>query len=220
MEDKFEEIVANLTEKAGLKQHIYRSTMAVFQMLKAIAADMASRLSERFAGIDKSVEVAYAEVGEFEFQLKFGGDVLMFSMQTNVLTFGEEHILSKNAYVQEDPNRGFYGTITVYNFMADSVKYNRLNDAGYLLARMMVNGEGHYYIEGIRQLFFMHPDIAVNIISEELLREFIQSSVLLAVEQDLYAPPFQDIQVIPLALKLQDQMAGAEKVGFQMKAKK
>ena len=66
----------------------------------------------------------------------------------------------------------------------------------------------------------MHPDIALNVISEELLREFIQSSVLLAVEQDLYAPPFQDIQVIPLALKIQDQMAGAEKVGFQMKAKK
>lgn len=220
METQFEEIITALTEKAVLKQSIFRSTFAVFQMTKAIAADVAKRLAERFAAIDKTVVIEFAEEGQFEFQLKFGGDVLMFSMQTDVQTFGEEHILIKSAYVQENPQRGFYGTMTVYNFMADSVKYNRLNDAGYLLARMMVNFEGHYYIEGMRQMNFLHPDIAENVMSEAVLREFIQSAILLAVEQDLYAPAYQDVQVIPLALKLQDQMAGAEKVGFQMKAKK
>ncbi|MFM2376969.1 MAG: hypothetical protein RLZZ165_2066 [Bacteroidota bacterium] len=217
MEDKFEEIVATLSDKAALKQHIHRSTVRVFQMLKTIAADMEQKLSERVAGIGHSVQTEFTEEGEFEFQLKLGEDVLMFSMLPNILTLGEGHVLSKSAYIQEDPHRGFFGMITIYNFMADSVRYNRLNDAGYLLARMMVNGEDHYYIEGIRQLYFMHPDIGANVVNEANLRELVQSAILLAVEEDLQAPTFQDIQVVPLSLKLQDQMAGTEKVGFQMK---
>lgn len=220
METQFESIVEALREKAVLKQHIFRSTIAVFQMMRVMTEDIANRLTAKFAEIDKSVVIDCTEESQFEFQIKFGGDVLMFSMQTNVQTFGAEHILSKSPYIQENAHRGYYGTITVYNFMADSVKYNRLNDAGYLLGRMMINCDGHYYIEGLRQLNFLHPDIASNVVTEDVLRGFIESAILTAIDQDLYAPAFQDVQIIPLALKLQDQMAGAAKVGFQMKAEK
>jgi hypothetical protein len=219
MEDQFENIINALKDKAVLKQHIFRSTLGVFQAVKAMAQDITGRLSARFAEIDPNVVIDYVDESEFEFLIKFSGDVLIFSMQTNVQTFGEEHILRKSPYIQEDYHRGYYGTITVYNFMADSLKYNRLNDAGYLLGRMMINFEGHYYIEGMRQLNFLHPDVATNVIDEAFLRSFIDSAILTAVEQDLYAPNFQDVQLIPLGLKLQDQMAGAAKVGFQMKAK-
>jgi hypothetical protein len=218
MEDQLPNIVNLLQEKAVLKQHIFRATQAVFQHLKALAEAMAKALSEHFSTVDKSVVIAYQEVSEFEFRLKFSGDLLMFEMQSNVQAFGEEHLISKSPYVKEDAHRGYFGSIVVYNFMADSVKYNRLNDAGYLLTRMLLNYEGHYYIEGIRQLNFLHPDIAANIVNDEILREFIQSAMLLAIETDLIAPPFQEIQIVALGQKLQDQMAGASKVGFQLKA--
>jgi hypothetical protein len=220
METQFEEIVAALKDKAVLKQHIFRSTIAVFQMLRAMTDEIGKRLATKFAEIDKTVVIECTDESEFEFQIKFGGDVLMFSMQTNVQTFGPEHILTKSPYILEDIHRGYYGTLTVYNFMADSVKYNRLNDAGYLLARMMVNCDGHFYIEGLRQMNFLYPNIAENVINEAVLRSFIESSILTAIDQDLYAPAFQDVMIIPLALKLQDQMAGAAKVGFQVKSDK
>jgi hypothetical protein len=219
MEDQFENIVSALKDKAVLKQHIYRSTLAVFQTMKTVARDLAHRLSERFAEIDNSVMIDFVDETEFEFLLKFSGDVLIFSMQTNIQTFGEEHILRKSPYVLEDYHRGYYGTITVYNFMADSIKYNRLSDAGYLIARMVLNYEGHFYVEGIRQMNFLHPDIAVNVINDGILRSFIESAISTAIEQDLHAPAFQDVQFVPLGVKLQDQMAGAAKVGFQMRAK-
>jgi hypothetical protein len=219
VESQFESIVEALQGKAVLKQHIYRTTMAVFATLKAMAADIAKQLAARMKEKDKTVTVEFSEEGSVEFQLQFGSDVLMFSMQTNVQTFGPEHILSKSPYVLEDPQRGYYGTITIYNFMADSVKYNRLEDAGYLLARMMVNCDGHFYIEGLRNLYFAYPDIATNVIDESVLRLIIESSMLIAIEQDLQAPAYQDVQFIPLGMKLQDQMAGASKVGFQMKTK-
>jgi hypothetical protein len=217
MEDQFENIVATLRDKAILKQHIYRNTLEVFQRMKAIGRDLTRRLSERFVDVDKEVVIDFVDDSEFEFTLKFSGDVLIFTMQTNVQTFGEEHILRKSPYILKDDHRGYYGAITVYNFMADSLKYNRLNDPGYLLARMVVNFENHFYIEGVRQMSFLHPDIAENIIDEPTLQSFIEGAILMAVEQDLYAPAFHDVQFIPLGLKLQDQMAGAAKVGFQMR---
>ena len=51
-----------------------------------------------------------------------------------------------------------------------------------------------------------------------LMENFIESAMLLAIDQDLFAPNFQQIQVIPLAAKIKNQMvAGGNKVGFQMR---
>ncbi len=217
MEDQFKAIVARLEEKGVLKQHIYRTTRVVFDRLKVLAAAMASALGEHFEKVDATVTISYQELGEFEFSLKCAGDLLLFQMQTNVQTFDEKHLLVNNSYVLEDARRGYFGTIVVYNFMADSVKYNRFDDAGYLLARMFLNGEGHFYIEGMRALFFQYPEIATNTVTEDMLRSFLHSTMLLAIETDLVAPAYQEIQIVALGDKLQDPMAGAAKVGFQMK---
>jgi hypothetical protein len=216
MEDRMDQIVEALKDKASLKQLIYRQSLAVFARMKGIAKDLAEILAEKMGKIDQHVQVEYIEKGEFEFHLKFSGDLLMFSMHSNVQTFGEEHIINKSPYVLEDYHRGYFGSIMVYNFMADSLKYNRLNDPGYLLARMLVNCDGHFYIEGVRQLNFLFPDIAQNLISDELLRIFIESTMVAAINQDLMAPSYQEIQVLPLGLKLENRMVAAEKVGFQM----
>ena len=216
MEDKLGLIVEALKDKACLKQKIYRNTREVFRQMKAIGKALAETLDERIKLHDKSVIVEYEDKGEFEFHIKFPGDLLMFTMHTNVQTFGEEHLISKNPYVLEDYRRAYFGSIMVYNFMADSLKYNRLNDPGYLLARMLLNVDGHFYIEGVRQLNFLYPDISENMIDESLLRVFIESTILTAIGQDLYAPAYQDIQVVPLGLKLDNRMTGAAKVGFQM----
>ena len=215
MEDKLDLIVAALKDKACLKQKIFRNTLEVFQHMKAIGKALANALDEQIQSIDKSVVVDFIDKGKFEFHLKFSGDLLMFTMHSNVQTFGEEHLISKSPYVIDNKDRSYFGSIMVYNFMADSIKYNRLNDPGYLVARMLLNVDGHFYIEGVRQLNFLFPDIAVNKISPELLKVFIESTMLTAIEQDLYAPSYQDIQAIPLGAKLQNTMKGATKVGFQ-----
>lgn len=220
MEDKLGLIVEALKDKACLKQKIYRNTLEVFQHMKEIGKALSNALEEQIKGIDKSVIVDFIDKGKFEFHIKFSGDLLMFTMHSNVQTFGEEHLISKSPYVIDDHNRAYFGSIMVYNFMADSIKYNRLNDPGYLIARMLLNVDGHFYIEGVRQLNFLFPDIAVNQVSSELLKIFIESTMLTAIGQDLYAPNIQDIQVVPLGAKLENRMAGASKVGFQMSHKK
>lgn len=217
MESKLPLIVQALKDKACMKQSIYRKTLDTFSQMKGIAEQLAVNLSGTFKKVDKTVKIEYKDVNKFEFRLKFSGDMLIFTMHSNVTTFPADHVISKNPYVQEDPRRGYFGHIMIYNFMADSIRYQRLNDPGYLIARMMVNLDGHFYIEGVRQLNFLYPDISENQVAVDVLLALIESSMLAAIGSDLYVPNYQDIQVIPLGQKIQNQMvSGGQKVGFQM----
>jgi hypothetical protein len=221
LEPQLPKIVSALESKAVMKQSIYRSTQAVFAHLKEVAQEVARSLAAHFEKVDPNVVVSYTEKNEFEFHLKFSGDVLTFTMHTNITTLLEEHIILKSPYVAQDHSRGFFGSILVYNFMADSIKYNRLGDLGYLVARLLVNKDGHFYIEGVRQLNFLFPDIAQNQISTEVLIAFIEHSMLAAIDQDLVSPNFQDIMVVSLEAKQANSVVNSgAKVGFQSKATK
>jgi hypothetical protein len=220
-ESRYPQIVAALAEKACLKQSISRSTRTVFDAMKSITARLAQQLAEEMRVIDGTVEIDFKELSAYEFQLRFANDVLMFTLHTNVAALDAAHILLKNPYVAEDPHRGYFGAILVYNYMADSVRFNRLQDPGWLVGRMLLNKDSHFYVEGIRHLNFLHPDIAQNQVTEGLLREFVESTILLAIEQDLVAPGYPEIQVVPLGVKLATQVVSSgTKVGFQNSAQK
>lgn len=217
MSSKVNAIIKALKTKASAKQQIYRNTFEIFNQMKTIAAETTKQLAEKFAPIDDTVIIEYRDVNQFEFHVKFSGDLLVFTMHSNVITFPPQHVLFKSPYIQEDPGRSYFGHIMVYNFMADSIKYNRMQDPGYLIARFLVNKDKHFYIEGVRQLSFLYPDIAKNAFSEEVLSVFIESSMHLSIETDLQAPPLQQLLVITLGQKMANQMVhGGEKVGFKM----
>lgn len=217
MDNKMEKIVLALKTKATVKQRIYRNTLQIFGHMKEIAAAIATGLTEVFNKVDENVVIEYKDINAFEFHLKFSGDLLIFTMHSNVLTMPAEHIVLKSPYIQENPIRAYFGEIMVYNFMADSLKYNRLQDPGFLMARMMLNVEGHFYIEGVRQLAFLYPDIAENVINPTILGDYMQSAILFAIEQDLMAPSFAQIQVVTLGKKIANQMVhSGNKVGFVM----
>jgi hypothetical protein len=218
-EDRMNAIVSALKSKAGLKQQIYRSTKEVFAQLKGICKDIAAQLTQRVTSEDPSVTISYKDINEFEFHLQFSGDMLIFTMHSNIVTFPPEHHLTKLPYVAENPDRGFFGHIMVYNFMADTIRYNRLQDPGYLLARLLLNAEGHFYVEGVRQLSFLYPSLAQNVINPEMLKLLVEQVMEIAIETDLIAPVYQDIQVVSLGEKYARQMVGGgTKVGFQMRS--
>ncbi len=216
-EENIKAIVNLLGSKASTKQAVYRNSLALFKRLKRVAAAIVKDIDEKIE--DENVEVAYIDVSKFEFQIKFSGDLLVFSMHSNVMTFPQEHILYKSPYIQEDERRSFFGSIVVYNFLADSLKYKRLHDAGYLLARMFINIDNHYYIEGVRQLHFLHPDVARNELKHEILCQFIESCMIASMEIDSIMPNFEQERILSVQQKLgRSMLGGIQKVGFKMNA--
>ena len=215
MEDRLNVILEGLTQKSAAKQAIYRNTLDAFNMCKKVSKDLVSKLSTRVNPLDSSVLIEYRDVSELEFHVKIAGDLLIFVMHSNIVTFPEEYDLMKTEYVDADFKRRFFGQIMAYNFMADSIKYSRLNDPGYLLGRVLINIENHFYLEGVDQLDLRYKDISKNVISEEVIEIMVESAMIAAVNNDLMAQDLEDIRKISVKQKLDNQQVSrATKVGF------
>ncbi|NNJ55420.1 MAG: hypothetical protein HKP14_04790 [Bacteroidia bacterium] len=201
MSEDIVQIIGGLNNKAALKQHIYRNTKSVFKEIKKCAEEIAHKLAPEVVKKDKSVEVEIKRISDFEFHLKFSGDTIAFIMHTNIFTFPPQHEVTKMPYVMEAPERGYCGMIQAYNFLSDSLKYQRLGDVGYLLARLFINAEGHFYVDGQRQLDFLYKDFHKNIINEEAIVKIIEQTMLYALDFDLYVPPVNVMSEITLEQK-------------------
>lgn len=185
-------IIDLLEEKSSTKQKVYRKTKEVFTDLKEQLELISDGLDNSICDIDKTVKVAFKDKSAYETEIYFSGDVLLFNMHTNVFTFDKNHSMWKSAYVREDKRRAYFGMINIYNFLADSFKLNRENDVGVLLGRIFVNHEGHFLLEGKRQLGFLFRDITKKSISAEDLVKIIETSMIYALEYDLTVPEFKD----------------------------
>lgn len=201
MSEKLVEIIDGLNNKAALKQHIYRNTLTVFEQFKKCATEIADKLTPEVVSKNESLEVELTEIGEFEFHLKFSGDTIAFIMHTNVFSFPPEHEISKTSYVNEIQDRGYCGMIQAYNFLSDSLKYQRLADIGYLLARIFINCEGNFYVDGQRQLDFLFKDFSKQKINNESVIKFIEQTMLYALDFDLYIPPMDNMKEITVQEK-------------------
>ena len=168
---EIKESLSNLVfSKAELKQRVFASTKDSFELFRRTAKELLTVLKEKNNVEGKQVRFEFIDRGDFEFEIRFAGDSLIFMMHTNVFEFSRNHEVMKSPYIREDQSRSYCGVIHVYNFLADSFLYQRDNDLGYLIGRIFVNAENHYFIEGKRELGMLYnnfnhiKDIAVFVL--------------------------------------------------------
>lgn len=189
------EIVTTLRDKAILKQLIYDNTYSVMTSLKEILQEYAVEANDILEGVDRRIRLEYRDRGKHEAQLQMAGDILVFSMHTNVFQFERDNIIWKNSYVQKNRDNAYCGVINIYNFLSDSFKYNRQNDEGYLIGRIFINKDMQYLVEGKRQVSFRHNNFGNGAVTNEALTEIIESAIGYTLEFDLLVPPFDTIKI-------------------------
>lgn len=188
------EIIDLLQQKACTKQAIYRITQSVFSDFQKALNQKAKRIATAISTKDKCVEVKYSSKGKFEAQIKFSADTLLFHMHSNVFDFPSTHAIHKTKYVKEDKLRAFCGVIHVYNFLSDSLKYNRVNDIGFLIARIFINKDNHFFVEGDKQLGFLFNDFINQQIDAQQINKIIDLLMVYAINFDLQTPNFNDVK--------------------------
>ncbi len=213
-------ILNNLLKKADTKQEIYYKTKEAYRLIRNELTEVSEWVRKQVARQNVRVEVKYQVHGDFETELRFGGDTLFYIMHTNVFTFPPEHFIFKTDYVKQDPYRAYCGMILIYNFLSDTIRYNRMNDMGYLLGRLFINKEGHYFMQGKRQYSFKHRDFANIVLTQEAVRDIVEISITQAIEFDLYAPPIEAIEKISYADKIAAMgniaLATGKRLGFDL----
>jgi len=217
MENKTNEIILELLkEKSSLKQDVFYSTLSVFKELKDVVKEVVNDLKPKVAAIDKRLIINYKDKTEFEIELQVAGDVLIFQMHTNVFEFDITHQIWKTSYVKEQPSNSFCGVINIYNFLADSFKYNRSNDLGYLVARIFQNRENHYFVEGKRQLGFLYNDFSNALMNRAELKKIVESAVVYCLSFDLFTPPFEEVRVVSVGQTEQQNFLMSIKTGKRL----
>jgi hypothetical protein len=185
-----------LIAKTNLKQEVYRNTVAMFAVLKEVLRELADEYREQLKDkVDESILPFFQEKGPFEAEFKLGGDVLIFSMHSNVFVFNREHPIWKLEYIKVNPMNSYCGVFSIYNFLADSFKYNRTQDLGYLIARIFVNHENHFFVEGKRQSNEVVKDFGTDELTKEYLKDIIETAVQYAIDFDLLVPPYDDVKI-------------------------
>ncbi|MBS1651220.1 MAG: hypothetical protein JSU07_04340 [Bacteroidetes bacterium] len=194
-----EKILKLLSEKSSMKQDVFANTIAVFNDFKDVLKTNADELSGKINAVDKRVSVNYKDLNQQSMQLKVAGDMLEFYMHTNVFDFDSSHYMFKTGYVRNNPLNSYCGIINVYNFLADSFKYNRLNDLGYLIARVFINREKHFFIEsrsGLNQKYF---NFSESPITGDDINNIVNELIVFAISFDLYTPPIDAVRSVTLS---------------------
>lgn len=215
-------ILKLLKEKSSLKQDVFHKNIKVFEEMKEVVKEVAAELKNEVTEIDKRIFVDYWEKGPYEIEMKVAGDLLFFHMHTNVFEFDKSHPMWKTSYVRDRSARSFCGMIYIYNFLADSFKYNRVNDVGYMIARIFINDELHYFVEGKRQLGFLYNDFPNKIIDRQSLKNIVESAIIYALDFDLFTPPFNEMQEVSVSQILETsenmRIKTGKRLGFRFQA--
>ena len=125
----------------------------------------------------------------------------------------------KTSYMKENPDRGYFGVINIYNFLAESFEQNRMNDEGYLIGRVFMNFEEHFLVEGKGQLGFLFNDLVNMEITDEKALHIIRVAIKFAIEFDLITPPYNMIQEVSLfqiqTISSDLKLSTGKRVGFK-----
>ncbi len=182
--------------KAQLKQDIYACTFSAINLLKEVSAEVIKDFKAKLPADEKRISFDYKDKSGFEFEMKFAGDILIFTMHTNIFEFSRNHEIMKTSYIKDNPDRSYCGIINIYNFLADSFKYNRENDIGYLIGRIFINKENHYYIEGKKEVGMMYNNFSSNIMDKKAAMEILEKTILYTTNFDLLTPPYDEVKEV------------------------
>ena len=222
--EKQSDLFNALVKKASLKQEIYQKSIAAMGRFKILAEATSKSYHEVYPKTEYPIPFEYKEISQFEFELRFGGDVLVFFMHSNIFDIPRDHEVMKLSYIKEDKTRSYCGIIHIFNFLNDSFRYNRLNDLGYLIGRVFVNRESHYFIEGKREVGLLYNNFPDAILDDAAIQSIIDSSISYTINFDLLTPPFDNMKEVTVEemLNVRDKMMirTGKRLGFKFNADK
>lgn len=218
-DEKKQAIIVTLKEKSLLKQKVYDNTLEAFSIAKDVLKSMAREMNQSLEGFDSRIKLEYTDRSSFDAQIKVAGDILLFSMHSNIFQFDRDHPAWKTPYIQKNRFNAYSGIINIYNFLADSFRYNRQDDLGYLIARIFINHEKQYFVEGKRQMGMLFSNYGNEEISRNSLQLIIETAVQYALEFDLLVPPYDTVKIASVGqaeAKIQhSKVMTGKRLGFQ-----
>lgn len=210
----------SIVEKSNVKQIVGQHTLNAFNILKEALKELSGEYTTALTGsVGNNALPVFREKGPFEAEFSLASDMLVFSMHTNVFLFDREHPVWKIDYIKNNRLNSYCGIIYIYNFLADSFKFNRSQDLGYLIARIFVNRENHFFVEGKRQSGDLVKDFEKDFVTKENMKQILDTAIRYAIEFDLLVPPYDQVKIASVDQMMEEivhaKMATGKRLGFK-----
>ncbi|MEO8733397.1 MAG: hypothetical protein ABI373_03600, partial [Flavobacteriales bacterium] len=220
--EQLELILQLMLVKSGMKQDVFAKSKEVFGELKEVLKEFAENVEASLEENDPRLHAQFEDLGDLVAQLKVAGDTIIFHMHTNVFKLDQSHSQWKTGYLEEDEQRGYFGVVNIYNFLTDSFKFDRERDLGYLVARLFLNKDGHFFLQGKRQLGFLYNDLPNDLLNRSRLVDVARSVVLYVLDFDLLAPPYDQVKQVTVEemkqLNTNSLLSTGKRLGFRFQA--
>ncbi len=188
-------ILDTLIQKSITKQNTYSCTLENFLQLKKVMKFLIGNYKKQIKDYGQKINMQFSENGIFEAKMQVAGDLIVFNMHSNVFTFDDKHWVWEHDYIKQNNLNAYFGVINIYNFLADSFKYRRLEDYGFIISRLFINQEGHFFLEGNPDFGLFNEDFGKHKLDMSILREIVHLIIQYSLEVDLIIPKLEDMQV-------------------------
>ena len=99
-----------------------------------------------------------------------------------------------------------------------------MNDEGYLIARIFINKDSHFFVEGDKQLGFLFNDFVKQVINTDELERIINSAMIYSLNFDLQTPNINDVNVVSvheiLEMNTNQKIRTAKRLGYKFSFEK
>jgi hypothetical protein len=90
------------------------------------------------------------------------------------------------------------------------------------VARLFLNKDGHFLVQGKRQLGFLYNDLSSGVLDRDTLKGVLFSVILYVLEFDLLAPPYDQVNQVTVS-EMNELNAGiplstGKRLGFRFQA--
>jgi len=222
MNETEQELVDLLKSKSILKQNVYHNNIKWFKVLKDELNACVALLSKDLNNNEDNIRLKVVDRSDTEIQLFIGSDVLIFQMHTNVFKIAPDNYVHQSSYIKTNPENAYCGIINIYNFLADSYQFNRANDYGYLISRIFVNREDHFFVEGKGQLEFIYKDFLNQVLNKDVIIDVIMKVATFAVDFDLLTPPYNKVSVVSVnemqTISSDSKLKTGKRLGFKFQS--
>jgi len=214
-----EEVIDLIKTKSKLKRDVFELSRQSFAEMKVVLKELIQDWASEIAAEDNRLEISYKDLGDYYARVTIAGDTLLFSLHTNVFLFPTDSPYWNSSYLKEEHGRGFCGTVSVYNFLADSIRYNREEDIGYMVARLFLNAENHFFVEGKKEMGLLFNDFLHSELDRKSMKDFLIAVINHCLNFDLYVPSYNHVSQISIAdanaMQKSQSFKTGKRLGFQ-----
>ena len=94
-----------------------------------------------------------------------------------------------------------------------------MNYAGYLIARVFINKDSHFFIDGDKQLGLLFNDFVNQQINTDQIDKIINETMVYALNFDLQTPNFNDVNTVSvhqiLDMNNNQKLKTAKRMGYK-----